>query len=235
MPPRISGVKNDVIRQLEEEFETDRYGVDTCTLKHEVPDSQFPRGVLANFAEHPRFPSMTLTRRSGRRSRPGFWGITYTFEGFLSTLPEPVYELAASMNELPIQLHPDFESKIAGKPSAPKNGAIFLDPETQKITTDDEKGVWREFRIVAGAEFQKGGIESYLVPGAEWREISFSNIAPNTLSNMGEINPPPGSPPNLEGHNWLYVGMTYTRRGFIYQITKTWRLSGKGGWDPDIY
>jgi hypothetical protein len=50
MPPRISGVKENVIRQLEENFETDRYGVDTITLKVEIPDVIFPAAVLSNFA-----------------------------------------------------------------------------------------------------------------------------------------------------------------------------------------
>jgi hypothetical protein len=156
--------------------------------------------------------------------------VTYTFEGFLFEAPQPVYELQSSLSERPIQLHPDF-AEIAGTPSAPLNGAIFIDPDTGKQTTDNTKGVWREFKHGTS----KSGIEAYLVPGAEWREITFSTTRPSALSALGKIDPPSGPNPTLADHNWLFWSQTYTRRGHLYQTTKTWKLSGKGGWDPDIY
>lgn len=231
MPPRVSGVNNKVIRQSEEQFETDRFGVDTIVFKVEIPDALFPAQALRNYAPHPRFANMMLSRRSGARTKPGFWQIAYTFEGFLFEPPEPVYELQASLDERPIQLHPDFESKIAGTPANPKNSAIFVDPDTGLITQSNDNAVFKEFKHPSN----KAGLEAYLVPGAEWREIIFTTTRPATLRQLGKIENPAGPAPTLPDHNWMFFGQTYTRRGGVYQTTNTWKLSGKGGHDPDIY
>lgn len=151
-------------------------------------------------------------------------------------MPEPYYELQGSLDQEPIQAHPDFVSKIAGKPSDAKNGAVFIDPNTFLPTTDDAKGVFREFAAtISGAANPKGGLESYLVPGAEWREISFSTSRPSSLNNLGKIQSPSGPNPSLGGRSWLAWSNTYQKRGHIYQITKTWKLSGPRGWDSDVY
>ncbi len=237
MPPNVSGINNQVIRQLEERFETDRFGVDTIQLKVEIPDALFPAMVLPAHAAHPRFSAMALSKRGGSRTKPGFWTVTYTFEGFLLELPQPVYELQASLDQEPIQAHPDFVSAIAGKPSAPLNGAVFVDPDTGQTTADNSRGVFREFAATTtgGAANPKAGIESYLVPGAEWRETYFSATRPAGLRDLGEIDPPSGPNPTLAGRNWLAWSHTYQRRGSIYQVTNTWKLSGRNGWDQDIY
>lgn len=237
MPATVSGSKGGAIKQVEERFETDRYGVDTITMKVAIPDAELSSGIVMGInSSHPRFSSTLLTRRSGVRSTPSVWTITYIFEGFLFEMPQPYYELQGSLGEEPIESHEDFITVIAGKPSAPLHGAVFVDPETGEITTDDAKGVFREFAAtVGGLVNEKAGLESYLEPGAEWREISFSTTRPNTLSNLGRINAPSGPNPSASGRNWMYWSETYTLRGFIYQRTRTWKLSGRNGWDADVY
>ncbi len=179
---------------------------------------------------------MALSRRSGTRKTPGWWNVNYTFEGFLFEFPQPTYELSGSLDQEPIEAHPDFVSAIGGKPSAPLNGAVFIAPETGMPTIDNSVGVFREFAAtINGQPNKKGGIESYLVPGAEWRVIEFSSSRPTTLRNLGRIDVPQGPNPNLPGRNWLMFNQTYSRRGRIYQITSTWKLSGRNGWDADIY
>jgi hypothetical protein len=230
MPSQVSGVKNQIIQQVSERFETDRFGVDTMQMKVEVPDAVFPSQVLGMYASHPRFTGMALSRRSGERTKPGFWTVSYTFEGFLFEAPEPVYELVANLDQDPIESHPDF-TEFAGTPSDPQNGAIFVDPEAGTISRDDARGVFREF--AAGSS--KAGIESYLVPGAEWKETTFTTTRPTSLRDIGKTESPAGPSPSLSGRNWLAWSETYTRRGNIYQVTRTWKLSGRNGWDNDIY
>lgn len=171
---------------------------------------------------------------SGKHGK--FYRVTYTYEGFLNSLPEPVYSLASALSEEPIELHPNFQD-FAGTPSAPLNGAIFVDPETEKPTTDNSRGVFREFlATISGAQNMKAGIESFLNPGATWTEIYFSTSRPTDLGSLGEIDSPSGPQPTIgSGRNWIYSGVDYTRRGGIYEIRKTWLLSGRNGWDSDIY
>jgi len=235
MASNVTG-RNDIIDQVSEQFESDRYGVDILVRRVKIPDGKFPRELEGYFKSHPRFSSMALSRRSGSRDTPGFWTITYTYEGFLIEPPEPVYELMGSLDQEPIQAHPDFTTVIGGKPSEPLNGAVFVAPSTGLPTTDDNEGVFREFKSTIDGEVNpKGGIESYLVPGAEWKVTEFSTSRPPGLRNLGKIDSPDGPQPSLEGRNWLMWAQSYTRRGHIYQITSTWKLSGRNGWDSDIY
>lgn len=233
MPYAQSGT-SQTITQLGESFATDRYGVDTIQLIVKIPDNLFPQQVLADFAPHPRFSNMLLSKRDGQRGEPGYWNVTYTFEGFLLSAPEPTYELNTSLSQEPIQTHPDFAS-LAGTPSSPLNGAIFVDPETRR-QSEAENAVFKEFSNNPEPGSQsKAGVDSYLVPGAEWREIKFQTTRPTGMKNVGTIDTPSGSPPTLSGRDWLAWSESYVRRGGVYQVQTTWKLSGRNGWDTDIY
>lgn len=237
MPAEVHGIKTRVIPQSEESGTIDRYGVDVVTRVEEIPSDRFPALMRSKYSVHPRFTAMGVSKVNWASGKHGkFYRVTYVYEGFLNSLPEPVYTLSSSLSEEPIELHPDFED-FAGKPSAPLNGAVFLDPDTQKITTDDSRGVFREFLATFGGEANlKAGIESFLSPGATWTEISFSTTRPTDLGDLGEIDEPSGPEPTIgTDRNWIYCGVDYTRRGGIYEIRKTWLLSGRNGWDEDIY
>jgi len=230
MPSSQSGT-SQTIEQLSARFETDRFGVDSIEMTVKIPDSRFPGEMLANFAQHPDFSNMLLQRRSGQRTEPGYWTVSYTFEGFLFEAPDPVYELATSLSQEPIQTHPDFESTIAGTPAAPLNGAIFVDPDTG-WQSEKTNAIFKEFGAGGGA---KQGVEAYLVPGAEWRETTFQTSRPSGIRDVGTIDTPNGSPPSVSGRDWLAWSETYIRRGGIYQVQTVWKLSGRNGWDTDIY
>jgi len=160
-------------------------------------------------------------------------------------LEKPSYELVIGMEESPISTHPKFLT-IAGKPSATANGALFIDPETGGVSVDDAAGVFDRFLpYVGGSLNDKAGIESYLDPVVTYRESYVSYALPSTLF-FGEIMsdvPGPGFRGPLGRRNWLYVGYTYRRRGdpngavtrVVYEIAKEWKLSGRNGWDTDIY
>lgn len=237
MPAVVSGVKTQVIIQSEENGTIDRYGVDILTRVEEIPKDRFPSLLRAKNSVHPRFTAMGVSKINWTSGKHGkFYRVTYTYEGFLLSLPEAVYVLDTSLSEEPIELHPAFAT-FAGTPASPLNGAVFIDPDTQQITTDNARGVFKEFfATLSGSANPKAGVEAYLSPGATWQEISFAVTRPSDLGSLGEIDNPSGSEPSLgSGRNWIYSGVSYTRRGGIYEIRKTWLLSGRSGWDSDIY
>lgn len=237
MPAEVRGIKTEVILQSEENGTIDRFGVDVLTRVEEVPKDGFPALMRSKYSIHPRFTAMAVSKVNWTKAKHSkFYRVTYIYEGFILSLPEPVYILDTSLSEEPIELHPDFGT-FAGTPSSPANGAVFIDPDTQKITEDDERGVFREFTAtISGTPNAKAGIESYLSPGATWTEIYFSTSRPTDLGDLGEIDSPSGPNPSFgSGRNWIYSGAQYTRRGGIYEIRKTWLLSGRNGWDSDIY
>ena len=241
MPSTTNGATS-VVTQISERFETDRFGVDSIEMTVEIPNASFPSQMLLEGAIYPArppasssaFPNMSLTRRTGQRGKPGWWTVNYVFEGFLISAPDPTYELTTSLSQEPIQTHPDFAT-FAGTPSTdpPINGSVFVDPDTG-FESRKSNAIWKEFAF-KGTANEKAGIESYLAPGCEWRETKFQTTEPTGICDVGTIENPAGPNPTLSGRDWLAWGETYVRRGYVYQVTSTWRLSGRNGWDTDIY
>lgn len=242
MPEIANGVKEQSILQWEESGTDDRYGVDTITLTEKIPKSKFPELLRSKFSVHPRFPGMAMSKRSWQREASGFYTVTYQYEGILLELPEATYDLDSTLSEKPIQLHPDFVSVLAGKPSEPKNGAVFIDPATNDRTYSDEIGVFKEFAATVPdlelgemVKNPKGGIESYEDPAATWTKTSIVTTRPSTLRALNAIEDPDGPNPTLSDRTWKFSAVSYQKRGSIYMVRETWRMSGTGGWDADVY
>jgi hypothetical protein len=158
---------------------------------------------------------------------------------------QPVYELIIGMEEAPIETHPNFKD-FAGSPSDPKNGALFLDPTSGQISADDAAGVFDRFLpFLDNDKNPKAGIESYLDPTVVYRRSYVKDSVPS-VGGIGDIVsnvPGPGLPGGSGRRNWLYVGLNYRQRGdpsgqinqVIYEISDEWRLSGRNGWDRNVY
>ena len=233
MGATVSGIKSDSILQPDESGSVDRYGVHALTRVEMVPTTDFSRLLRALYTVHPDFPKMAVARVQWEKPRQfagKFYRVAYIYEGFINALPDSTYELSGTLTEEPIETHPDFED-FAGTPSSPLNGAVFLDPETGKPTTDDAKGVFSEF----GISGDKAGVSSYASPGVMWTETRYSTTKPTELGDLGQIDTPNGNPPTFSGRDWLLWDSSYRRRGFIYEIRIAWKLSGRNGWDEDIY
>jgi hypothetical protein len=151
---------------------------------------------------------------------------------------QPVYELQIGVSEENVVLHPDFVTKIGGRPSRPLNGAVFINPGTGNVTTDDRIGVFEKFSLIhKGEKNPFAGIEAYLdASEIVWRKKYTSRSRPNDIGKVGEIDNPEGPNPQLgRGRNWLYIGMSYSQRGNVYSVSKEWRASARGGWNKDLY
>jgi hypothetical protein len=233
MPATVRGIKADSILQPDESGSVDRYGVHALTRVELVPSTDFSKLLRALYTRHPDFPAMAVSRVQWDKPRNyagKFYRVSYIYEGFINSLPAATYELSGTLTEEPIETHKDFE-EFAGTPSAPLNGAVFLDPETGKPTSDDELGVFSEFSVAG----DKAGVSSYASPAVMWTETRFSVSEPSELGDLGEIDSPNGNPPSFSGRNWLLWDVSFRRRGFIYEIRVSWKLSGRKGWDEDIY
>jgi hypothetical protein len=174
---------------------------------------------------------------------------------------QPVYDLAVGMEEEPIETHPFFVEKIGGKPSAPIHGAQFVDA-SGKITGNDFVGTFAGFTTmvpIAGTPptvdvNEWAGIESYLDAGSiTYREQYMTRSLPDDAGfydyAIGHVyNTLPGPNPSFKRRNWLYLGYTFRERGrrfssgptpdtrrAVYELTREWRLSGRRGWNKEIY
>ena len=181
---------------------------------------------------HPQARHLLLERRRVRMTK-GFWTIICSYKGFYSTngsMPS-VYELHLGSGTEPIQVHPDFVTKIAGLPSAPKNKALFVDGQGNP-STDDDLGLFEEF----GVKSDLYGMDSYVdMNNITFTETWISRSMPNSGGKC-EVQNPGGAPSFGDGRTWLYVGMSSSgERGGSCKNRKTWRLSGRGGWNSLVY
>jgi len=215
------------------ELNTDKYGLDSATCVWTCPMFAFNLAPGLGSA-HPIWSWLYMERRRVSID-PGFAIITGEYVGITGNRTPSQYEASYSESEEPIQTHPDFVTTIGGKPSAVLNGAIFIDQDTQKVTPDDSRGVFREFKsLIDGALNPFAGISSFLSPQVTLREIWMST-SPVSTGGLGHISGPPMSIALPDGGNWLYTGASFQQRGRVYANSREWRSSGRRGWNSDIY
>lgn len=215
---------------------TDLYSLETCTTVFSCPMDRFDL-VPPLFSSNPLFGYLYMERRR-LAIKSGRILIAGEYAGIPGGTTTPIYELVIGVGEEPIETHPSFVDTIAGAPSGPLNGAIFVDFETGRLTTDDDKGVFDKFRpVLSGSKNTLAGVQAYLDAGqVSWRETYMSTARPSDISTVGNIQTPPGPVPFVgAGRNWLHAGITYQQRGIIFSVVDEWRASGRNGWNTLIY
>lgn len=220
-------------------IQTDLFGLQTCTarFRYSVGTSFIAGGSI--FDAHPLFGWLHMEKQQ-IDIVPGFIIFTNSYAGIQAGLSEsvPIYELSLGVSEDPIQTHPKFVTDIAGTPTSPLNGAVFVDYETGKRTTDESKGVFQEFLpVISGTRNLFAGISSYLsAHESTWRERKVTTSRPSDISSVGYIQSPAGPVPGIGGsRNWLYLSLQYEQRGLVYFTCKEWKASAPGGWNTTIY
>jgi hypothetical protein len=170
---------------------------------------------------------------------PGLWELYVDYVGGNVEESEPFYELSPGTGNEPIETHKDFVSEIAGKPSNAKNGAIFRNPETGEITTDDTPGMWQfdRFSVLKsdGTLNDFAGQEAYICQNnTVWTKSWVRRSAPP--AKKIRIEAPDGPNPDYGGDtNWLCMPVAYTKRGNVFSCAARWIASGPRGWNPTVY
>lgn len=204
--------------------------------------------LVQNFKQHPDFPFMTRKSAQITREEAGWSTVKITFEGISDT--EAKYSVRGTTSTEPIESHPDF-TEFAGKwydATTWVNGAEFI-KKGQK-----DQGKFLGFRVEDPGEDppeegeesnQKAGVKSYLEGGMLFRETltvkeDDTSGARNAadMEDLGKISEPPNVNTFVQiedGRNWLLVTCSIEEVGKGIKVTREWRLSGRNGWDPDIY
>jgi hypothetical protein len=235
----------------------DIYGEETGTVTYQVFANDWssvpgPAGFSSQAGDGSSHPYISYLKFESREVniKPGIWEVKVKYRGIPTTYHNndgtpPVYELNYGSGTEPIETHPNFERYIGGTPSAPKNGAIFVDANGD-VTTDDAVGVFERFKIVNpdNADLSFGGIESYLdMNNITWtktwatKDMSNLNVANLKKVKVDSVEDDPLFPaPTFRNRNWLYLGISSTGvRGDSARHKATWKLSGIGKWNKLIY
>lgn len=108
--------------------------------------------------------------------------------------------ISSSSSTDPIETHPNFEKKIGGKPSAPLNGAIFVNPQTNQVTQDDQVGVFSEFSTYTSHTYPGGsglgtmveknrfaGVKNFYNPGVAMKGEFFTKEIGRADAVIGSV------------------------------------------------
>lgn len=174
-------------------------------------------------SRHPDFANLICSEVSAVRESPGIARVSATYTGKPDGTSnaggtgksEPIEELGYGVRQEAIETHPDFNDwKAASR-------AIV-----------DGDGQFKGF--VAGDDLF--GVDSFLSPGGTYTRRYTQTTKPTSITTVGKIvGTPTGAPTTNSPYNWLKGGVTWTRRGGIFEVTESWLLSGPRGWSSDIY
>lgn len=232
--------KDGLIQGSAGELTTDRKGLVTGRMTYKVKPGRWADMPSIN-SVHPLASFCTMERRQVRFD-PGWWVVLCDYVGCEVEETEPTYDFNPGVGSEPLEILPNFVTDIAGKPSAPLNGAIFLDEEGN-LTEDDTKGVFDRFRVLKadGSPNPWAGAESFLtMNNGVYTKSWVSRKKPSGLTGAEKpltiVTSPPGPEPNFGGnYNWLRFPPAYTKRGGIYDNRQSWLASGPKGFNTVIY
>lgn len=106
--------------------------------------------------------------------------------------------ISASSSTDPIETHPNFKKSIGGSPSAPLNGAVFVDAKTGEPTEDDLKGVFQEFPLFVTRTHEGtgedqtvrnkfAGVKNFYNPGITLKGEFYTKDAKATKAVVGSV------------------------------------------------
>ena len=214
-----------ITEATQKEVVVDKYGVASATIYYWGPFDQAVAYVTAK-KTHPDYGWLSRTSGNISRTEGTSCDIRIAFEGVPPETDEKSYRTSGSTSSEPIESHPKFVEKIAGTKSSPKNGAEF-----------DDNGKFTGW----AATSLKYGTKQYLSAGLNYEEIHVTGNVGQAykLSDLGDKVVPPTSnviPQVTQGRDWLLISGTAEQLGTKGgRITRVYRLSGKRGWDMDIY
>lgn len=218
------------------ELVTQRNGLVTGRLAWKVPVGDW-RSMPKVADSHPLAWFVTVEKRTVVFGK-GFWIAHCEYAGVETDVAEPVFDFNPATGTDPVETSNRFVTKIGGKPSAPKNGAIFVDFESGVETNDDARGVFDRFKLIIDGEKNPfAGMEEIITANnTTWTKSWAQRTKPTGGNKPVRIGTPEGEYPEFpEGYNWLEFPTAYSKRGSAYDCRKVWLLSGENGWREEAY
>jgi hypothetical protein len=211
----------------------DKLGVITAEQVWEVESEA---ACLSLDKAHPL--NIPVSFRQWRNQSHGKWHVTLTFEGVdnvSKAAGKEEYEIEGTTGEDPIESHWDIARLLE------------LYPYDTARAESDGRIVWK-LKMPdpnSGVEVRNplAGYEAFLNPGLTWTQNKlYSELPADLLDGLGCIETPQGNPPQrpsppngLAYRNWLKTRSIGRKRGNIWQVTRSWTLSGPGGWNAEVY
>tara|TARA_R110001599_G_C12090141_1_gene645941 strand:+ start:90 stop:830 length:741 start_codon:yes stop_codon:yes gene_type:complete len=222
----------------------DKMGLWTGTQVYTCLRENFAWVVPGQGSSHEDFPFLTVDEiESVEGLEGGMMKIVAKYAGKLGASDEegegenvPEYNLEVTTSDEPLATHPKYDAldsydraeavELATNPPMEDDGESLKEIDTSEWS-ENKQELYGKIRI---------GIEAFRDPKVVWSKRWVSESLPANLNKTGEIDEPGGSEPGVAAdRNWLYLGARTRIRGKVYEIEESWELSGRGGWDEDLY
>ena len=182
-------------------------------------------------SSHPKDGRLACTAVTRTYVGNGIVSHQCSYFGIISTRTRVTYSSGTAAE--PIQTHPKFDT-FAGTRENPRNGAIWAKVNASsayKSTFDEFEGFNKKDE--AGDFF---GVTSYYTPSGQVEISYYLDRAPSLSRLMSITGAIRGFSMPQGVKNALLVDMPYRQIGENhYQVTESYLLSGKKGWNPQIY
>ncbi len=191
---------------------------------------------------HPSFPSLLLYEFTIEREAGNIGKVTGVYRGVLAANPLDLMqeEVDVATSSEPIETNPLF----AYPPASPPVTVVQLN--AINLALDNSSTAPLSGIVTAGTPAYElflrklRGYDSYLRRGTTYRQNFCSQTFPNDYSDVGYINQPGGNaPPPPSGgtavQNYISTGISWRKQGGVIYVSKSWQLSGPGGWDTYLY
>lgn len=222
----------------ETSYEQDKLGAVVYTEKIMVPANISV--VTPTLSSSKSINSRTLRAVSVNVSSSGggFTEVTTTYQGDggVSTLQQ---DGSNATGEEPIATNRNFNVGMDGSPSIVdfSGGRATLGTDGLVSGTGgalfDSEGGFLYFR--KNAQYNFFGVSSYLSPNLLYKR-SFSTTTKPTLTAVGRIvNANSDFPAVTSGATWICIGISYSKKGNVYDVTHDFRASDANGWNEYIY
>lgn len=196
----------------------------------------------ARGSAHPEYSWLTAEGARVTGEEGGWMKIQVDYTGMLGSGTgddeddnPPTYTMSLALSEEPLESHPRYDTltddDVQDAVTLAKNPATDADG---KPVPADTTG-WAVLKVELYDRIRRG-FDSFRDPKVTWRKDWVSNTRPSNLNDVGNIATPGGSPPSpASGRNWLSAGLESRERGGVFENSETFELSGRGGWNEDIY
>ena len=156
-----------------------------------------------------------------------------------------VWSLDFEISEEPIETHWNFEEikkQYGGKWGDPENEEDWIFPKELPAGSSTGSGLGGKSKLGAGTKNPMKGVKTYLVMNCT-ASVSYTKktLPKEVISKIGGLESKiPDAPSQFNSldtgpRNWLKMPPQISKRGNVWQISESWRLSEYVAWPKEVY
>lgn len=156
-----------------------------------------------------------------------------------------IWSLDFEMAEEPIEAHWNFEEikkTFGGKWADPENEEDWVFPKELPAGSKSSSGLGGKGKVGAGNKNPMKGVKTYIVMNCIASVSYTKKTLPKTVvSNIGKLyRELPDAPAQFNSldkgkRNWMKMPPQITKRGNVWQISESWKLSEYYEWPKEVY